>query len=394
MFEYISTHSLDELKNSYVVLTQNVFEPAMLLTDTFKATLPHVVTNNSFYEDIAKTINQSVNDGKLGVAFYCEGEGFYISFLNIINKVIKILFEKYNFDKNKIFYISSSEPVSQDIELYRQYCKEKDWFFIPNIIYVSWFQYYAGNEINKFNFLTIKNLKPKTKKKSFLFFNGESRPHRLWLIGEIFLRNLQDKFYISMQDNNKVIYNKLDIINNQINQIGNNNRFLKIADILKQNINLFPMTLTHNGVLHIHTPQDLQLYNNSYISLVAETTFFSKITVNNDIEGGNIRSMFLTEKTFKPIKAKHPFIIAGSPYVLERLRKMGYKTFSLFIDESYDTIEDDFLRIEAITNEISRLCNFTKKEWLEFQEFSIPIIEHNFNVLSTKTNAEYHIYHV
>ena len=41
---------------------------------------------------------------------------------------------------------------------------------------------------------------------------------------------------------------------------------------------------------------------------------------------------------------------------------MGYKTFEPFIDESYDDIEDDVVRMKKIQSEIKRICNMTNSE--------------------------------
>ena len=44
------------------------------------------------------------------------------------------------------------------------------------------------------------------------------------------------------------------------------------------------------------------------------------------------------------------------------MKDMGYKTFEPFIDESYDDIEDDVVRMEKIQSEIKRICNMNKNK--------------------------------
>jgi hypothetical protein len=63
------------------------------------------------------------------------------------------------------------------------------------------------------------------------------------------------------------------------------------------------------------------------------------------------------------------------PYCLRVLREQGYKTFSPYIDESYDTIENDDLRFEAIVKEIKRLNNFTGGDWEVWQTGIKEIVE-------------------
>ena len=54
---------------------------------------------------------------------------------------------------------------------------------------------------------------------------------------------------------------------------------------------------------------------------------------------------FITEKTWKPILYMQPFVIIGTPGILEYLRSLGFATFSNWIDESYDTIDNPQVRL-------------------------------------------------
>lgn len=160
----------------------------------------------------------------------------------------------------------------------------------------------------------------------------------------------------------------------------------------------FPLNLTLNSNIdnmHILNESDLALYKNSLFSLVNETLFhhnvdyvseFSSRGGLNDIPGRIhcYPSTFHTEKTWKTIRAKHPFIITSVPYVLQGLRELGYKTFHPYIDESYDTIEDDETRVMAIMDEVERLCNMTDDETREWLANVQPICDFNYKLLRTK----------
>lgn len=65
-----------------------------------------------------------------------------------------------------------------------------------------------------------------------------------------------------------------------------------------------------------------QQYNNFFVELVCES-FFT----------GN--TFFPTEKTFRPMLLKTPFIIQGPQYFLHNLKKLGFKTFDQWWDEGY-----------------------------------------------------------
>jgi hypothetical protein len=62
----------------------------------------------------------------------------------------------------------------------------------------------------------------------------------------------------------------------------------------------------------------------------------------------------LTEKSLRPIACGKPFILASTPGSLEYLKSYGFKTFDTWIDESYDTVQDPNLRLQAITNSMQK----------------------------------------
>ena len=62
----------------------------------------------------------------------------------------------------------------------------------------------------------------------------------------------------------------------------------------------------------------------------------------------------------------HPFVLISRPNSLEYLKIIGFKTFSDFWDESYDTIVDDFERMNKIYDLIKQLVKKSDEEWVEF----------------------------
>ena len=61
---------------------------------------------------------------------------------------------------------------------------------------------------------------------------------------------------------------------------------------------------------------------------------------------GTVEYFEPTEKIIKPISAGMPFVVVGSHKFLYRLRKIGFKTFAPYIDETYDHERDWKTRIE------------------------------------------------
>ena len=68
------------------------------------------------------------------------------------------------------------------------------------------------------------------------------------------------------------------------------------------------------------------------------------------------------------------------------MRGLGYKTFHPFINEDYDSEQDDSKRLKLILDEVNRLSNLNEDELFEFIDNVKPITDHNFKVLLTKPN--------
>jgi len=95
---------------------------------------------------------------------------------------------------------------------------------------------------------------------------------------------------------------------------------------------------------------------------------------------------FPTEKTWRVMLCKRPFIGVSTPYFLKGLKQMGFKTFSPFIDESYDNIEDNKERLSTLLAEVKRLINLPENERNEVIEGCKAICEHNYQLLKTHHN--------
>ena len=97
--------------------------------------------------------------------------------------------------------------------------------------------------------------------------------------------------------------------------------------------------------------------------------------------GDSSETMFISEKTYKVIACRQPFIIMGNKDTLKKLRECGYRTFDGFIDESYDSLPT-FQRMEAIIESLKKIEAIEDKlNWFKSME---EIIEHNYNTFMNK----------
>lgn len=87
----------------------------------------------------------------------------------------------------------------------------------------------------------------------------------------------------------------------------------------------------------------------------------------------------ITEKAYKPIACSRPFITFATPYFLEDIRNLGYKTFSPFINENYDTETDNTKRLNMIVDEVNRICNLPDAEYKELVKNCMDIAKYNLD---------------
>jgi hypothetical protein len=103
---------------------------------------------------------------------------------------------------------------------------------------------------------------------------------------------------------------------------------------------------------------------NTALHLVAETVFSdSKIHV--------------TEKTFKPMVMKQPFIVFAGPGTLQYLKNYGFRTFDCVWDESYDLEQDHDLRFAKIINIIKDLSYQSDKAFEKIIYRCKEIVDYN-----------------
>jgi len=113
-----------------------------------------------------------------------------------------------------------------------------------------------------------------------------------------------------------------------------------------------------------------QIYCDTWFSLITETLYEDwKPTI------------FFSEKIFKPMRAHHPFVLVSHTRSIEYLKKIGFKTFDKWWDESYDTIDDPVVRMDKICELVLKLKKKSQQEWLTIYQEMKPVLEHNYRHL-------------
>lgn len=187
--------------------------------------------------------------------------------------------------------------------------------------------------------------------KTYISLNRMAREHRVILTSKLIKNNLRDSGYITWANGRNHKY--IDYTDNYPEMHNTQFDILDVEDILNKNPTM-------------NVP--IEHCSKSFMFLVTETHF-----KNN--------TLFLSEKTFKPVLLRMPFISLGNPGTLEVLKELGFKTFNKWIDESYDTDLPLDVRCDIVVSEINRLSKMTNQARLSIRNEMSDILEHNYNVL-------------
>jgi len=96
----------------------------------------------------------------------------------------------------------------------------------------------------------------------------------------------------------------------------------------------------------------------------------------------------ISEKTLLPIKCRKPFVLVGQPGSLEYARKLGFKTFDDFWDESYDQEPNHEQRFIKVLRVIEYIDSFAIEQLREMYTKMLPIIEHNYDNLQRLASSK------
>ena len=132
------------------------------------------------------------------------------------------------------------------------------------------------------------------------------------------------------------------------------------------------MVLADRSVMEVHGDDRLitsQMYKDTFFSLVSETLF-----------GEDKESLFVTEKTFKAIAYRHPFMIVGNMGTLRHLRFLGYETFPEMFDESYDQEYDPKKRFSIILRNLEQWYQLSREEKIKKYDSVKEKLKHNFEL--------------
>ena len=269
-------------------------------------------------------------------------------------------------DKPKVLVTSEQSNVVDEI------CKQQNlyslYYFFHGFAALDWYRgYYALNYNKNPNQIYLKD---------YISFNRlikEDRSYRIYFISLLKEHNLLSNGLVSFGVTDDQDSNWRDETSNPNSKLSTHAK--EHIETHLTNINKLVIDHPHiHGSASASIPTTIHRhdFNNDtpdYTAcwhVVTETVFYYD-------------KLHLTEKIFKPIVSKQPFILLAGPTNLEYLRKYGFKTFDGIIDESYDKITNCDLRTEAVVIQLQWYCNLSLEGKQAVIEAIAPIVEYNFH---------------
>jgi hypothetical protein len=350
---------------------------------------PIILYDNKFFKELdtielPEKLIVSIINGKAKIVITQPTEGFmgenYEEFIWVNNLSIK-----YNFKKEDIIFLSSNFMSKErynyliSINVINECCIVHEYAFFGNTL---WFV--NGNkmaaETKKDLYSSscdfIENNRRNKKTLHFLCFNRVPKWHRLLMFGELMSNEKfinksittlgssgsgdnPDEFYIKIKYDldNEYQYSKKRLLD-----------FYQKYDSSKHTI-YDESDLSTNKAGNINT----EVHKKTFVNIVTESLYKNK-------------TIFFSEKIFKPIYMCQPFILVGNPNSLKTLKKLGYRTFDKWWDESYDEELDFIKRFEKIITIMEEISTWSYDKCFEITNEMEDVLRHNFNIMMSDSD--------
>lgn len=332
---------------------------------------PDYITSLAMFKDVPnvlsadKIIDRIIDNEKLNIVISYPMETFITeSIVNFINKLLGA------YPKAKFFFSQGNANVENKL-ISRSFDRVT---YLPNPLFEAHYGDYIRN-----NGLTTYDKTDLQKK--FLVPIRQAKPFRL-------------VFYLWMRDNGILDNSYYSWSTENVYGVDKNDTLIQL--FLKKELTSEDMGFLTKPIF-LDKSDENQLVKtqwdmpnkvaSSFVQIVLETTFTESLEKDSP-------TIFLTEKTYKPIFYKQPFILVSEPYSLRYLRSLGYKTFDSFIDESYDEITDPHLRMKHITNEVLKINSMSLEDLEDIRVKIQDIVEHNYNVFMSRPSEKILVKHI
>jgi len=291
-----------------------------------------------------------VKAGKAKIIFAMPFEGF----INLPNNTDIEILDKWSKDAglnaDQVYYIHGDFNTSVlPLDL--------NFTYIPVNAFHCWLGMPRAN-LEKFEPADVKNL--------FLSYSRRGHDHRLIFTCELIKHGLLDRGLVS--------YHGGDVLNSpqRLERLDRPDLipYAKILDEMR------PLEIDLDLAEHNPIHAEHSHYRQTFISTVLETHPYTN-------------TIFFSEKIWKPISLGQPFMLIAGMNYLAQLKKLGYKTFDRWIDESYDQMPDLNDRINCVVSQLKKLSLLSTQELISMREEMREVLFHNQKRFVVQWHEEY-----
>lgn len=290
-------------------------------------------------------------------------------------------------------YIIDQEPIQFDVHTPTFNCIKKNIGNQKGIPGITRKVAVITSELNSMDIVRLK--KHLDAEHFYYFFHGWAALDwfrgydKSWLIQDPYKRNITKTFFspnriIGGARDHRVAmlywFEKLGLMHNHISAP-------KICPV--ENTDIVDigarMTRPYPDIIHVLNNADLpktfegentQEMSSYYLTNFRECAESMIYHVTETVAAGY--KQHFTEKIFKPICMRMPFVLTGTAGALKYLQGYGFQTFNSIWDESYDLIDDDYQRYEAVAKLLKQIDLLNTNEKEDIFTRCLPIIQHNY----------------
>jgi len=386
---YIGQHSTLDFRTEHLI----ALKISEYLSDTPVFYIEFFSGPDLFQSDISEYIDSDtlsqIRSGNIHIAFHNIHEAFH----NIGHGIVMFL-KKHDIPTEHAIIITSNH----DLRSYTERTCERQGTVPPRIVLVEVFEIQSTMTLDIFK-RHCGNLdawikmthNPSDITHRYLNLNRRQRSHRTMLVTALLARESHTLGKISFGNSDfDEAPRQSEIIDNapfywmdhpdvraQVES--------KRAEILKQ----LPLYLDTTDLVTNRAASeisDAMLYKTTGISVVSETTFFTRPCQHGTYSAEP--GVFLSEKAWKPIIHFQPWVMVSQPYTQQAMKAKGYQTFSELWDESYDYETSDTQRMWMIVQLIEKIVAWDNTKFRDILSECQKISEHNIKLLESKTQAK------
>ena len=324
--------------------------------------MPSVIT---LEKSLASTVDSSDTYHCKPVLPHINDDSIFVS---VVHEVLLHGLTPYKFDEIADYITTLGQVTDRDIKLilsnvceYRfdhAHVYHLDYFLVKTFIKIILEGHPANNSWN-----------PLATKALFLPGKAE-KIHRVGLMAKLYEHQLLDRLEWSFYTDKGITDQCRKILNYYSDR--NFNKFLNVCI---RDLDPIKKEMQYNTSHYGGFPYDVKLYENTCLSIISETEFCAL----------PIGYAWITEKTWRTIANRHPFVMAASSGTLTKLKSLGFRTFENYmLHQEYDQLTDDYARLQAIVTNVEYFMN----TYHDHVDSIAADVEHNFQLFDQLARSE------